>query len=113
MRVRLRTGAANCRLHSAAAVVPMPMPTASDGLIAVPEDGLQRRVSVSLRPKSRLAAWVVLALGTLVLIGGVVGAVNGIRDHDLDAPLPRLLVMLLVVVAMRRAAPKARAVHIR
>lgn len=62
---------------------------------------------------NRLAAWVVLVLGTLVLIGGVVGAVNGARVHDLDAPLPRLLVMLLVVVAMRRAAPKVRAVHIR
>lgn len=60
----------------------------------------------------RLAAWVVLILGTLVLIGGVVGVFNGVRDHDLDAPLPRLLVMLLVVIAMRRAATKLRWVDI-
>lgn len=59
----------------------------------------------------RLAAWMVLVLGTLVLIGGVVGAVNGLRDDDLNAPLPRLLVMLVVVLAMRRAAPKVRAAN--
>ncbi len=61
----------------------------------------------------RLAAWVVLVLGTLVLIGGVVGVVNGVRDHDLDAPLPRLLVMVLVVLAMRKAAPRVRPMHVR
>ena len=57
----------------------------------------------------RLAAWVVLVLGTLVLAGGVVGIVDGVREHDLQALLPRLLLLLLVVLAMRRAAPKARA----
>jgi hypothetical protein len=92
----------------------MPMPTASDGgSLPFPRTAYNGESALAFGPMSRLAAWVVLALGTLVLIGGVVGAVNGIRDHDLDAPLPRLLVMLLVVVAMRRAAPKARAVHIR
>ena len=59
----------------------------------------------------RLAAWMVVVLGTLVLIGGVVGAVNGLREDDLDAPFPRMLVMLLVVFAVRRAAPKLRAVN--
>jgi hypothetical protein len=67
---------------------------------------------VSLRHIDRLAAWVLLVLGTLVLLGGSVGVVNGVRDHDLDAPLPRLLVILLVVVAMHRAASRARRVNI-
>ena len=52
---------------------------------------------------NRAAAWVVIVLGTLVLVGGVLGIVNGIRDDDPTAPLPRLLVMLLVVLAMCRA----------
>ena len=54
----------------------------------------------------RSAAWVVLALGTLVLIGGAVGIVNGIRDDDPTALLPRLFVMLLVVLAIRGARRK-------
>ncbi len=32
---------------------------------------------------------------------------NGIRDDEVIAPLLRLLLMLLVIRAMRRAAPKA------
>lgn len=56
----------------------------------------------------RSAAWVVLALGTLVLVGGVVGIVNGIRDDDPTALLPRLLIMLLVVLALRGARQKLR-----
>ena len=58
---------------------------------------------------NRAAAWVVLVLGTLVLVGGVLGMVNGIRDDDPTAPLPRLLVMLLAVLAMRRAKWKLSA----
>ena len=54
----------------------------------------------------RSAAWVVLALGTLVLIGGAAGIVDGIRDDDPTALLPRLLVMVLVVLAMRGARRK-------
>lgn len=60
------------------------------------------------RAMERLAASVVLGLGTLLLIGGVVGFVNGVRGHDVVDPLPRLLFMLLVVLAMRRAAPMLR-----
>jgi len=56
----------------------------------------------------RLAACVVLTLGAVVLLGGVLGVINGVRDNDLDSPLARLLVMVLVVVAMRRAATKLR-----
>ena len=56
----------------------------------------------------RLAAWTVLVLGALVLIGGVVGLVDGVRGDGMGAPLPRLLLILLVVLAMRRAIPKAR-----
>ena len=53
----------------------------------------------------------VMVLGTLVLVGGVLGIVNGIREDDPTAPLPRLLVMLLVVLAMRRARSKLSAAH--
>jgi hypothetical protein len=52
-----------------------------------------------------------MVLGTLVLAGGVVGIVDGIRADDQTAPLPRLLVMLLVVLAMRRARSKLSAAH--
>jgi hypothetical protein len=59
----------------------------------------------------RAAAWVIMVLGTLVLVGGVVGIVNGVRDDDPMALLPRLLVMLLVVLAMRRAKSKSSGAH--
>jgi hypothetical protein len=59
----------------------------------------------------RAAARMVMVLGTLVLVGGVVSFVNGIREDDPTAPLPRLLVMLLVVLAMRRARSKLSAAH--
>lgn len=62
---------------------------------------------VGLRAVERLAARVVLVLGAMVLLGGVVGVANGIRDNEVVAPLLRLLLMLLVVLAMRRAAPRA------
>ena len=62
-----------------------------------------REPGVTVAAMNRAAAWVVMVLGTLVLVGGVLGIVNGIRDDDPTAPLPRLLVMLLVVLAMRRA----------
>lgn len=58
----------------------------------------------------RVTAWVVLGLGTLVLLGGAVGVVRGLRDGDgVGAVLARLLVVLVVVLAMRRAARKVRA----
>lgn len=58
----------------------------------------------------RVTAWVVLGLGTLVLLGGAVGVVRGLRDGDgVVAVLARLLVVLVVVLAMRRAARKVRA----
>lgn len=60
----------------------------------------------------RSAAWVVLALGTLVLVGDVVDIVNGFRDDDPPALLPRLLIALLVVLAMRGAWRKLRAAHL-
>lgn len=59
----------------------------------------------------RAAAWVVMVLGTLVLIGGVVGIVNGIRDDDPTPLLLQVLVMLLVVLAMRHARAKLSAAH--
>ena len=52
-----------------------------------------------------------MVLGTLVLVGGVVGIVNGMREVDPLSALPRLLVMLLVVLAMRRARSKLSAAH--
>lgn len=61
------------------------------------------RAGVTVDAMNRAAAWVVMVLGTLVLVGGVLGIVNGIRDDDPTAPLARLLVMLLVVLALRRA----------
>lgn len=57
----------------------------------------------------RVAASVVMVLGTVVLVGSVVGFVNGIRDDDPTAPVPRLLVMVLVVLAMRGARRRLRA----
>ena len=65
-----------------------------------------KAAGVTLRAMDRAAAWVVLALGTLVLIGGAAGIVDGIRDDDPTALLPRLLVMVLVVLAMRGARRK-------
>ena len=50
-------------------------------------------------------------MGTLVLIGGVVGIVNGIRDDDLRALVPRLLIIVLVVLAMRSARRKLWVAH--
>jgi hypothetical protein len=72
----------------------------------------RRQAEHRYRPAmDRSAASVVLALGTLVLIGEVVGIVNDIRDDDPTALLPRLLIMLLVVLAMRGARRKLRAAH--
>jgi hypothetical protein len=78
----------------------------------MPFSTVQRWLGITIRRMDGLAAWVVLILGALLLVGGMVGAFNGVRDHDLDAPLRHLLVMLLVVIAMRRAATKLRSVDI-
>lgn len=61
----------------------------------------------------RLAAWVVLVLGALVLVGEAVRVVNGLRDDELEAPLLRLLVVVLVVLGMRRAVRKLRVADVR
>jgi hypothetical protein len=47
----------------------------------------------------RRAVLIVFVLGVLVLFGAVVGVDDGVRDDDMDAALPRLLVMLFVTVA--------------
>jgi hypothetical protein len=59
----------------------------------------------------RAAAWAVMVLGTLVLVGQVVGIVNEFRVDDPTAQLPRVLVMLLAVLAMRHARSKLSAAH--
>ena len=70
-----------------------------------------KRAGATFPAMDRSAAWVVLALGTLVLIGGVVGIVNGIRDDDLRALVPRLLIIVLVVLAIRSARRKLWVAH--
>jgi hypothetical protein len=47
----------------------------------------------------------------MLLVGGALGIVNGIREDDPTAPVPRLLLMLLVVLAMRGARRKLQAAH--
>jgi Flp pilus assembly pilin Flp len=54
-----------------------------------------------------LTAWIVLGLGSLVLVGGLAGLINAVRDREPGMSLVgRLLVLTIVAVAMVRAAAK-------
>ena len=59
-------------------------------------------------PLRRSAAWVVLLLGSALLVGGIVGTALAVRDDDLAGALGRLTVVALVAVGMHRAGQQLR-----
>lgn len=52
---------------------------------------------------TRTAAVLVLALGALVLAGGMIGAANGVRGGSDEFPVLQTTLMLLALVGMHRA----------
>ena len=56
----------------------------------------------------RIAAWVVVALGTVLIVGGIVGAVDAAREGDGSALVPRLLILALVAFGVARAVVRLR-----
>ncbi len=56
----------------------------------------------------RVAAWVVLALGSVLLVGGVVGTLIAVRENEPAGAAGRLTVMVLVAFGKRRAVRQLR-----
>lgn len=56
----------------------------------------------------KVTAWTVLLLGTLLVIGGVPGLAEGVREGELAANLFRAVVLLVVVIGMVRARRQLR-----
>lgn len=60
----------------------------------------------------RVAAVVVLLLGSLIMAATALGLAFDIRDNEAMTPLPRLLVAALAGYGMYRASRKLRATHV-
>ncbi len=56
----------------------------------------------------RVAAWVVLVLGAVLIVGGIVGLVDAAQEGDGAGAVPRVLILALLVVGVARAVAKLR-----
>ena len=61
-----------------------------------------------MRTVDRLTAWVIVALGSLLLVGGLVGTVVALQDDEPAMTAGRLAVMVLAAVGMLRAVHQLR-----